>query len=36
VLLGFAPGVEMAYNGRPVDIEVPSGARAARLIVGSS
>ncbi len=36
VLLGFAPGVEMAYNGRPVDIEVPSGARSARLIVGSS
>lgn len=36
VLLGFPPGVEMAYNGRPVDIEVPSGARAARLIVGSS
>ena len=36
VLLGFAPGVEMAYNGRPVDIEVPSGGRSARLIVGSS
>jgi cytoskeleton protein RodZ len=36
VLLGFAPGVEMAYNGRPVDIDVPNGARAARLIVGSS
>lgn len=36
VLLGFAPGVEMAYNGQPVDIEVPSGARSARLIVGSS
>jgi cytoskeleton protein RodZ len=36
VLLGFAPGVEMAYNGRPVDIDVPSGARSARLIVGSS
>ena len=36
VLLGFAPGVEMAYNGQPVDIEVPSGGRSARLIVGSS
>ena len=36
VLLGFAPGVEMAYNGQPVDIDVPSGARSARLIVGSS
>ncbi len=36
VLLGFAPGVEMAYNGRPVDIDVSSGARSARLIVGSS
>jgi cytoskeleton protein RodZ len=36
VLLGFAPGVEMAYNGQPVDIDVPNGARAARLIVGSS
>jgi cytoskeleton protein RodZ len=36
VLLGFAPGVEMAYNGTPVNIEVPQGNRSARLIVGSS
>jgi cytoskeleton protein RodZ len=36
VLLGFAPGVEMAYNGTLVNIEVPQGNRSARLIVGSS
>lgn len=36
VLLGFAPGVEMAYNGTPVNIEVPQGSRSTRLIVGSS
>jgi cytoskeleton protein RodZ len=36
VLLGFAPGVEMAYNGTPVNIEVSQGSRSARLIVGSS
>lgn len=36
VLLGFAPGVEMAYNGTPVNIELSQGGRSARLIVGSS
>lgn len=36
VLLGFAPGVEMAFNGRPVDIEPNRGSRSARLIVGNS
>lgn len=36
VLLGFAPGVEMAYNGEPVNIDVSSGSRSARLIVGNS
>lgn len=36
VLLGFAPGVEMAFNGQPVDIETARGARSARLIVGNS
>jgi cytoskeleton protein RodZ len=36
VLLGFAPGVEMAYNGTPVNIEVSQGSRSTRLIVGSS
>lgn len=36
VLLGFAPGVEMAYNGEPVNIDVSSGNRSARLIVGNS
>jgi cytoskeleton protein RodZ len=36
VLLGFAEGVEMAYNGEPVEIGTPSGSRSARLIVGNS
>lgn len=36
VLLGFAPGVEMAYNGTPVNIDLSQGGRSARLIVGSS
>ena len=36
VLLGYAPGVAMAYNGTPVKVDVPEGARSTRLIVGSS
>jgi cytoskeleton protein RodZ len=37
VLLGYAPGVEMAYNGAPVKVDVPpAGNRSTRLIVGNS
>lgn len=36
VVLGFAPGVEMAFNGERVDIDTANGGRAARLIVGNS
>lgn len=36
VLLGYAPGVAMAYNGTPVKVDVPEGSRATRMIVGSS
>jgi cytoskeleton protein RodZ len=36
VLLGYAPGVSMAYNGSPVKVDVPEGNRSTRLIVGSS
>lgn len=37
VLLGYAPGVEMAYNGAPVKVDAPPvGNRSTRLIVGSS
>jgi cytoskeleton protein RodZ len=37
VLLGYAPGVEMAYNGAPVKVEAPPvGNRSTRLIVGNS
>ena len=36
VLLGYAPGVSMAYNGTPVKVDVSEGARSTRLIVGSS
>ena len=36
VLLGYAPGVVMAYNGAPVKVDVVEGSRATRLIVGSS
>jgi len=36
VLLGYAPGVAMAYNGTPVKVDVPEGSRSTRLIVGSS
>lgn len=36
VLLGYAPGVEMAYNGTPVKVDVPDRSRSARLIVGNS
>lgn len=36
VLLGYAPGVEMAYNGTPVKVDVSDHSRSARLIVGNS
>lgn len=36
VLLGYAPGVVMAYNGAPVKVDVTEGSRSTRLIVGSS
>ncbi|HEY3698800.1 MAG TPA: RodZ domain-containing protein [Spongiibacteraceae bacterium] len=36
VLLGYAPGVVMAYNGIPVKVDVAEGSRSTRLIVGSS
>lgn len=36
VLLGYAPGVSMAYNGTPVKVDVAEGSRSTRLIVGSS
>lgn len=36
VLLGYAPGVSMAYNGAPVKVDVAEGSRSTRLIVGSS
>lgn len=36
VLLGYAPGVSMAYNGAPVKVDVSEGTRSTRLIVGSS
>lgn len=37
VLLGYAPGVEMAYNGAPVKVDAPPvGTRSTRLIVGNS
>ena len=36
VLLGYAPGVSMAYNGAPVKVDVSEGSRSTRLIVGSS
>ncbi len=37
VLLGYAPGVEMAYNGAPVKVDAPPpGNRSTRLIVGNS
>lgn len=36
VLLGYAPGVVMAYNGAPVKVDVAEGSRSTRLIVGSS
>lgn len=36
VLLGYAPGVVMAYNGTPVKVDVTEGSRSTRLIVGSS
>jgi cytoskeleton protein RodZ len=37
VLLGYAPGVEMAYNGAPVKVDTPPvGNRSTRLIVGNS
>ena len=36
VLLGYAPGVSMAYNGTPVKVDVSEGSRSTRLIVGSS
>lgn len=36
VLLGYAPGVSMAYNGTPVKVDVTDGRRSTRLIVGSS
>lgn len=37
VLLGNAPGVEMAYNGAPVKVDAPPvGNRSTRLIVGNS
>jgi cytoskeleton protein RodZ len=36
VLLGYAPGVSMAYNGTPVKVDVSEGTRSTRLIVGSS
>ena len=36
VLLGYAPGVVMAYNGAPVKVDVSEGSRSTRLIVGSS
>lgn len=36
VLLGYAPGVVMAYNGTPVKVDVAEGSRSTRLIVGSS
>lgn len=36
VLLGYAPGVEMAYNGTPVKVDAPDRSRSARIIVGNS
>ena len=36
VLLGYAPGVSMAYNGTPVKVDVSEGTRSTRMIVGSS
>lgn len=36
VLLGYAPGVSMAYNGAPVKVDVSEGSRSTRMIVGSS
>jgi len=36
VLLGYAPGVSMAYNGTPVKVDAAEGNRSTRLIVGSS
>ncbi|HET8711823.1 MAG TPA: RodZ domain-containing protein [Spongiibacteraceae bacterium] len=36
VLLGYAPGVSMAYNGAPVKVDVSEGTRSTRLIVGNS
>jgi len=36
VLLGYAPGVEMAYNGTPVKVDAPDRSHSARIIVGNS
>lgn len=36
VLLGYAPGVSMAYNGTPVKVDVSEGNRSTRVIVGST
>lgn len=36
VLLGFAPAVEMAFNGRPVAVEASGRNQTATLVVGNS
>lgn len=36
ILLGFAPGVSLAYNGQPVDILIDKSNNSARLTVGRS
>lgn len=36
ILLGFAPGVSLAYNGKPVDIVIDKSNNSARLTVGRS
>jgi len=36
VLLGYAPGVEMAYNGTPVKVDAADRSHSARIIVGNS
>lgn len=36
VLLGFAPAVDMAFNGQPVAVQASGGNQTATLVVGSS
>jgi cytoskeleton protein RodZ len=36
ILLGFAPGVSLAYNGKPINILIDKSNNSARLTVGRS